>query len=73
MLLRALGFALDQEILDIIGDNEYLRNTLEKITRKVLKRPFLKSMNAYVQVNHQQLNLRRTYYILASSMQNAMI
>ncbi|WP_339196582.1 DNA-directed RNA polymerase subunit beta [Solibacillus sp. FSL R5-0449] len=30
VLLRALGFGSDQEILDIIGDNEYLRNTLEK-------------------------------------------
>ena len=30
VLLRALGFGSDQEILDLIGDNEYLRNTLEK-------------------------------------------
>lgn len=30
VLLRALGFASDQEIIDLIGDNEYLRNTLEK-------------------------------------------
>lgn len=30
VLLRALGFGSDQEILDIIGDNEYLRNTIEK-------------------------------------------
>ncbi|MCR6524632.1 DNA-directed RNA polymerase subunit beta [Lysinibacillus capsici] len=30
VLLRALGFGSDQEIIDIIGDNEYLRNTLEK-------------------------------------------
>ncbi|AWE09100.1 DNA-directed RNA polymerase subunit beta [Lysinibacillus sp. 2017] len=30
VLLRALGFGSDQEILDIIGDNEYLRKTLEK-------------------------------------------
>ncbi|MCH7323566.1 DNA-directed RNA polymerase subunit beta [Solibacillus sp. MA9] len=30
VLLRALGFGTDQEIIDIIGDNEYLRNTLEK-------------------------------------------
>ncbi|WP_033542807.1 DNA-directed RNA polymerase subunit beta [Planococcus sp. CAU13] len=30
VLLRALGFGSDQEIIDLLGDNEYLRNTLEK-------------------------------------------
>lgn len=30
VLLRALGFGSDQEILDLIGENEYLRNTLDK-------------------------------------------
>lgn len=30
VLLRALGFSTDQEIIDLLGDNEYLRNTLEK-------------------------------------------
>ncbi|RPF49977.1 DNA-directed RNA polymerase subunit beta [Aquisalibacillus elongatus] len=30
VLLRALGFSSDDEIVDLIGDNEYLRNTLEK-------------------------------------------
>ncbi|PIC79592.1 DNA-directed RNA polymerase subunit beta [Sporosarcina sp. P18a] len=30
VLLRALGFSTDQEIIDLIGDNEYLRNSLEK-------------------------------------------
>ncbi|MBU8919716.1 DNA-directed RNA polymerase subunit beta [Neobacillus sp. 114] len=30
VLLRSLGFGSDQEILELIGDNEYLRNTLEK-------------------------------------------
>ncbi len=29
-MLRALGFSSDQEIVDLLGDNEYLRNTLEK-------------------------------------------
>lgn len=28
--MRALGFGSDQEIIDLIGDNEYIRNTLEK-------------------------------------------
>ncbi|WP_017381015.1 DNA-directed RNA polymerase subunit beta [Paenisporosarcina sp. TG-14] len=30
VLIRALGFDSDQEIIDLIGDNEYLQNTLEK-------------------------------------------
>ncbi|PSL41315.1 DNA-directed RNA polymerase subunit beta [Salsuginibacillus halophilus] len=30
VLMRALGFASDQEIIDLLGDEEYLRNTLEK-------------------------------------------
>lgn len=30
VLLRALGFANDQEILEVLGENEFLRNTLEK-------------------------------------------
>ncbi|NSL52600.1 DNA-directed RNA polymerase subunit beta [Calidifontibacillus erzurumensis] len=30
VLLRALGFGNDKDIIDLIGDNEYLRNTLEK-------------------------------------------
>src|SRR5699024_8896597 len=30
VLLRALVFGTDQEILDFVGDNEYVRNTLEK-------------------------------------------
>ena len=30
VLLRALGFSSDDEIISLIGDNEYLRNTLER-------------------------------------------
>jgi len=30
VLLRALGFGTDAEILDLLGDDEYIRNTLEK-------------------------------------------
>jgi DNA-directed RNA polymerase subunit beta len=30
VLLRALGFGSDQEIIDLIGDNQYLKNTLDK-------------------------------------------
>ncbi|MCL1632381.1 DNA-directed RNA polymerase subunit beta [Sporolactobacillus sp. CPB3-1] len=30
VLLRSLGFSTDQEIIDLLGEDEYLRNTLEK-------------------------------------------
>src|SRR5690625_6995746 len=30
VLLRALGFSSNEEIVDLIGDNEFLRNTLDK-------------------------------------------
>ncbi|ADU28399.1 DNA-directed RNA polymerase subunit beta [Evansella cellulosilytica] len=30
VLLRALGFGTDQEIIELLGEDEYLRNTLEK-------------------------------------------
>lgn len=30
VLLRALGFGSDQEMIDLLGENEYLRNSLEK-------------------------------------------
>ncbi|PWA12963.1 DNA-directed RNA polymerase subunit beta [Pueribacillus theae] len=32
VLLRALGFGSDQEIIDLLGEDEFLRNTLEKDT-----------------------------------------
>ena len=61
VLLRALRFGSDQEIIDLIGDNEYLRNTLEKDNTETLKKHYLKSMSVYVLVNHQQLKMRRAY------------
>ena len=41
VLLRALGFASDQEIIDLIGDNEYLRNSLEKDNTETVEKAML--------------------------------
>ncbi len=41
VLLRALGFGSDQEIIDVIGDNEYLRNTLEKDNTESIEKALL--------------------------------
>ena len=30
VLLRALGFGTDAEIIDLLGEDEYIRNTLDK-------------------------------------------
>lgn len=54
VLLRALGFGSDQEITELLGDNEYLSNTLEKTTQIAQKKHCLKFMSVYVLVNHQQ-------------------
>lgn len=41
VLLRSLGFGTDQEILDLIGDNDYLRNTLEKDNTETTEKALL--------------------------------
>ncbi len=41
VLLRALGFATDQQIIDLLGDSEYLRNTLEKDTTETVDQALL--------------------------------
>ncbi|MEC5425593.1 DNA-directed RNA polymerase subunit beta [Virgibacillus sp. C22-A2] len=41
VLLRALGFSTDQEIIDILGDNEYLKNTLEKDNTETTEKALL--------------------------------
>ncbi len=40
VLLRALGFSSDQEIVDLLGDNEDLRNTLEKDGTETLNKRY---------------------------------
>ncbi len=41
VLLRALGFSTDEEIIDLIGDNEYLKNTLEKDNTETTEKALL--------------------------------
>ncbi|MGD6968843.1 DNA-directed RNA polymerase subunit beta [Rossellomorea vietnamensis] len=41
VILRALGFGSDQEIIDLIGDNEYIRNTLEKDNTEGIEKALL--------------------------------
>ncbi|CDO05201.1 DNA-directed RNA polymerase subunit beta [Oceanobacillus picturae] len=41
VLLRALGFGTDQEIIDLLGDNEYLKNTLEKDNTETTEKALL--------------------------------
>lgn len=41
VLMRALGFGTDQEIIELIGDNEYLRNTLEKDNTESVEKALL--------------------------------
>lgn len=41
VLLRALGFGSDQEIIDLIGENEYLINTLEKDNTETTEKALL--------------------------------
>lgn len=38
VLLRALGFSSDAEILELLGDDEYIRNTLDKDNTGILKK-----------------------------------
>ncbi|MGM8365554.1 DNA-directed RNA polymerase subunit beta [Virgibacillus sp. W0181] len=41
VLLRALGLGTDQEIIDLIGENEYLKNTLEKDNTETTEKALL--------------------------------
>ena len=41
VLLRALGFSSDDEIINLIGDNEYLRNTLERDNTETTEKAML--------------------------------
>src|SRR5699024_4859310 len=41
VLLRALGFGTDEEIIDLLGDNIYLKNTLEKDNTETTEKALL--------------------------------
>ena len=41
VLIRALGFSTDEEIIELIGDNEYLRNTLERDNTETTEKALL--------------------------------
>ena len=41
VLLRALGFSTDEEIINLIGENEYLKNTLEKDNTETTEKALL--------------------------------
>lgn len=41
VLLRALGFGSDQEIIDLLGESEYLKNTLEKDNTETTEKALL--------------------------------
>ncbi len=41
VLLRALGFGSDEEIIDLLGENEYLKNTLEKDNTETTEKAML--------------------------------
>ncbi|ASK61665.1 DNA-directed RNA polymerase subunit beta [Virgibacillus phasianinus] len=41
VLLRALGFSTDQEIIDLLGENEYLKNTLDKDNTETTEKALL--------------------------------
>ena len=41
VLLRALGFSTDDEIISLVGDNEYLRNTLERDNTETAEKAML--------------------------------
>jgi DNA-directed RNA polymerase subunit beta len=41
VLLRALGFGTDQDIIDLLGESEYLKNTLEKDNTETTEKALL--------------------------------
>ncbi len=67
-LVRALGFSGDDEIVDIFGDSELVRNTIEKDIHKNpsdsrTDEALKKSMNVFVQVNQKLQTASRSLLV----------
>lgn len=73
VLLRSLGFGTDAEILDLLGNDEYIRNTLIKTTRIRRRKLSLKFTSVFVRVNLRLSIMRRVYWWRVSLIQNVMI
>ena len=73
VLLRALGFSTDQEIVDLLGDSEYLRNTLEKDGTENTEQALLEIYERLRPGEPPTVENAKVYYILVSSTLNAMI
>ena len=70
-LVRALGFSGDDEIFDIFGDSDLVRNTIEKDIHKNpmdsrTDEALKESMNVFVQVSLKQLIVHVVYWSLVS-------
>ena len=61
VLLRALGFGSNQEIIDLIGDNEYLRNTLEKDNTDNTEKALIEIYERLRPGEPQRLKMRKAY------------
>lgn len=73
VLLRALGFGSDQEIIDLLGDNEYLKNTLEKDNTETTEKALLEIYERLRPGERQPLKMQKAYLFPDFSIQSVMI